>query len=150
GYALETSNYTGASEDCAKLELEPLDVVVGFVVERPRDAELQRPERRVPGERDAGRVAPGLERERFFLAVDLPAVDERAQSHRSLLAHAGEREQQLRRCVGLLRAAERAAVDVARTERGGIVAAHAADAPEVEVLEERQRLSAVAAPGAGL
>src|SRR5262249_6099410 len=43
-----------------------------------------------------------------------------------------------------------AAVDVARTERGGIVAAHAADAPEVEVLEERQRLSAVAAPGAGL
>ena len=112
-------------------------------VERNGVAELERADRRVPRDADAGRVAERLElAARVAVGVDLAGVDEHARAHR--LVALEDRIEQLDVADDLALAAERVAVDVARAERAVLVAAHRADAAGVERLEERQRLAAVA------
>ena len=120
----------------------------GLFVERDAVAELQRPDRRVPREPDAVRVAEllvvllqAVDVAPFRDAGDLPGVDEHARAHR--LVPLEERIEQLGVADDLALAAQRVAVDVLRAERRRLVAAHRAHAAGVEHLEERQRLAAV-------
>src|SRR6267378_5647737 len=141
---LRKNNYTGPSECVAKRELDALDIVPGLVVQRPCETDLHRPHRRVPGEADSRR-RPHLRKVEFIVqSVNLASVDERSEAHRPVETAARHGKQQLRRYVDLAVAAEEAAVYVARAQGRRPESAYAADAARVIVLEERQRLSAIA------
>src|SRR5262245_39648846 len=143
-------DYTGASEYGAKRELEGLPDIARLLVEGARDAEFQGADRRVPGEAESPGRAQFRETDRIGHRVDLPRVDERAEAHRPILQLSRNGKKQLRAQVDLAVATEEGAVDVARTQRGGAEPAHAADPARVIVLEERQRLAAIAVRGVEL
>src|SRR5215471_1738934 len=143
-------DYTGASEYGAKRKLERLPEIARLLVEGSRDAEFQGADRRVPGEAESPGRAQLRETDPVGRRVDLPRVDEGAEAHRPILQIPRNGKKQLRAQVDLAIAPEEGAVDVARTQRCGAEAAHAADAARVIVLEERQRLAPVAVRGVEL
>src|SRR5258706_13914256 len=117
-------------------------------VERLGEGEAQRPERRRPEERDAGRVAQLAPIE--GLQEHAAAIDEPGEAQRRILLRARHREQHLEVAGRLAVAAQGSAVRVLRAERERAVAAHRPWSTGEERLEERQRLAAEAARGAEL
>src|SRR6185436_5813009 len=110
-----------------------LYAVPGLVVQRARERQAQRSQRRGPEQREAGGVAHLAELD--LVGVDLAAVDERREAQRAVLLRAGHREQDFRQGGDLAVAADRVAELVLRTERERTVAAHAAGAAGEEILE---------------
>src|SRR5688500_4516459 len=108
-----------------------------------RPGQAQRAERRGPEKADAGGIAHLAEIP--LVHVDLAAVDEGREAQRAVRLRPGHREQDLRDADDLAIAAGRVAELVERSERERAIAAHRARAAGEEVLEEGQRLRAVAA-----
>src|SRR5712691_538039 len=108
-------DYTGPSEYGAKRKLDVLDTVPGLVVQRFRDADFHRSDRRVPGKAHSPRGTQLRKVELFGQAIDLSRVDESSKSHRPVRA-ARDREQQLRRSVDFPIASQEASVVVAWTQ----------------------------------
>src|SRR5579862_3873460 len=131
------------SEGGARLELEPLLAIAFARIERNRVAELERPDRRAPGDADTRRIAERLELRLLAVLVDLAGVHEDASAHR--LVALDDRIERLEVADDLAPAAERVAELILRPERRCVVAAHRIDAAREERLEERQRASRQAA-----
>src|SRR5690554_6286644 len=97
-------------EPGSDLELETLGPVALLLVQRVAEAELQRPERRQPGQAEAGRVAE-------LLRIDLPfredvaAVEEEEGAEAPVVAGAGERHLELHAAHDLDLAAQGHVVD---------------------------------------
>src|SRR5260221_1936740 len=88
-------DYTGASEYVAKGELESLQRVSGPLVQRPRDAEFQGPDGRVPGEAYPPRRAHLRQGHSLVRRVHLPCIDEDAEPHRAIERVSRHRKQEL-------------------------------------------------------
>src|SRR5690348_12206768 len=119
----------------ARLELEALYVIALLRVERDRVAELERPDRRAPGDTDAGRITERLELRLRAVRIDLAGIEEDARADRLLAFQ--DRIERLEVADDLALAAERIAELVLRTERSRVVAAHRVHAAREERLEER-------------
>src|SRR5260221_1295629 len=126
----------------SELELESLYAVIHGGIQRQGKTDLQRADRRYPRNGQARRIArtAGLE-----LVVDHAGIDKSAHAHRFLVGEPWKRKQELGAADQHAAAAGGIAVDVLRSDRAGLVAAHGGNAAGIEILIKRQRLVAVAA-----
>src|SRR5258708_15465357 len=120
-----------------------LDLVVRLALDRRAEGEAQRPYRRIPAYRESGGGAQVFQLDLVTRPTDVAHVQEYAEADILLLV-AGHRKERLEVADETPVAAQHIADGIAGTQARGLEAAHRAHAARVEVLEERQRLAAVA------
>src|SRR5438067_5602894 len=130
----------GRSEHRTDLKLEMLDPVARLLDQRIAIAELQRADRRIPGNAGTDRIP-----ERFKLRLDARIIDlARVGKHRKpdllleAFACSGQGEEKLRVPDDLAPATDRVALAVLRPQGRRIITADGSDTASVIRLEKRQ------------
>ena len=131
-------------EHTAQQELEPLHLVFRLLLQWLGQAEFERADRRKPAYANTDRAAQVTEFHFLERAEHVADIGKNRQTNRFVGLHARHREQQLDVADNAPVAADKVAVGITRAKRALLEAADRIDATGIGVLEERQRLAAVA------